>query len=85
MKANLRSDAERVEALMSKALRALYRQDPTDPLMDYSVPQLRLLRSLGAGDVHGVLPWRRLGSVRKRNHADGEQAGGVWPVASHRR
>ena len=45
----LRSDAERVEALIPQAMRALYRQDPADPLMDYSVPQLRLLRSLIAG------------------------------------
>jgi len=49
MKAGLRSDAERVEALIPKAMRALYRQDPTDPLLEFSVAQLRLLRSLRDG------------------------------------
>ena len=49
MKSSLRSDAERVEALMPQAMRALYRQDPTDPLLDFSVAQLRLLRSLREG------------------------------------
>jgi DNA-binding MarR family transcriptional regulator len=49
MKADLRSDAERVEALIPHAMRALYRQDSSDPLLDYSVPQLRLLRSLCDG------------------------------------
>lgn len=49
MKDKLRADAERVECLMSQAMRALYRQDPTDPLIEYSVPQLRLLRSLRTG------------------------------------
>jgi DNA-binding MarR family transcriptional regulator len=49
MKATLRSDAERVETLIPQAMRALYRQDPTDPLLDFSVAQLRLLRSLREG------------------------------------
>ncbi|MHB8636133.1 MAG: MarR family winged helix-turn-helix transcriptional regulator [Fimbriimonadaceae bacterium] len=31
------------------ALRALYKHDPADPLTDYSVSQLRLLRSLHGG------------------------------------
>lgn len=46
MKSKVRADAERVETLMSQAMRALYRPDPTDPLVEYSVAQLRLLRCL---------------------------------------
>jgi DNA-binding MarR family transcriptional regulator len=49
MKNSLRADAERVEALVPQAMRALYRQDPSDPLLDFSVAQLRMLRSLREG------------------------------------
>ena len=61
MTASLRSDAERVEALVPQAMRAMYRQDPTDPLMDYSVPQLRLLRSLRGGSRTASLLGEELG------------------------
>ncbi|HLK13238.1 MAG TPA: MarR family transcriptional regulator [Fimbriimonadaceae bacterium] len=47
MRRELRAEAEQVESLVPQAMRALYRQDPTDPLIDFSVPQLRLLRLLG--------------------------------------
>ena len=61
MKAGLRSDAERVEALIPQAMRALYRHDPADPLMDFSVPQLRLLRSLRVGPSTASLLGEDLG------------------------